>query len=156
MFTVVIFFDKEALNVSHWRDRASYFFILCVPLFIATLCTRKRAKYEEELSDRPARLGVQTGKDALLQDLSRDKQERRQGLHPAELPRLLHFGLSSAVSTSRPHPQLLAVSPYLFPPAKQQRELRHHGSNATNMHCKYFYLIHLNNLALPGAVQTLP
>lgn len=71
---MVIFFEKEALNVSHWRDRASYFFMLCLPVFIVTLCKRKRAKYEEELSGGPARWEVQTRKDALLQDLSRVRQ----------------------------------------------------------------------------------
>ena len=51
-----------------------WIFIPCLPLFIATLCRTKRAKYEEELSGRPACLEVQTGKDALLQDLSSVRQ----------------------------------------------------------------------------------
>lgn len=55
-------------------------FISCLPVFIDTLCRRKRAKCEEELSGRPACLEGQTGKDALLQDLSSVRQAGTQAV----------------------------------------------------------------------------
>lgn len=74
-----------------------------------------------------------------------DKQENRQCPNPAEIPNLLHFGLSSAISTFCP--QTLAV----HPTSKGAK-----GAETPRLWChnsKSLYPIHLNNLALPGALQ---
>lgn len=131
-----------------------WIFILCLPVFVATISRRKRTKYEEELSGRPARLEVRTAKDGCSRSfLVWDKQEHRRCPNPAEMQFPGCFILGWVQQSP---PSILSRWLFLLICSQEQRELRHRGSDATNVYCKYLYLIHLNNLALPGALQTLP
>lgn len=121
---MVDFFEKEALNASHWRDRESphpremNFHTLFACVYSYDL-QKKENKAWRRAVWQASTLGGRDGKGCLLQELSSVGQAGAQAVpQPSSnaIPRLLRFGLSSAVSTF--HPKPLAVFPYLFPAAK--------------------------------------